>query len=51
MRDEHGAVQVEAADTLPEIQHNPILEAFATHYEQERELFTLTASRQPEEPA
>lgn len=32
-------VKVESADTLAEIQHNPILSAYARYYEYERQLF------------
>ena len=37
--DINSAVQVESARILSEIEHNPILEEFAAHYERESTLF------------
>jgi len=35
----NAGVVVEAASTLSEISHNPILEAYSAHYDHEAELF------------
>jgi energy-coupling factor transporter ATP-binding protein EcfA2 len=40
--DRRAGVQVEAGQTLAEIQHNPILEEFAAHYDRESTLFYQT---------
>lgn len=50
-RDEEGAVQVEQAPTLAGLEHNPILQEFARHYDVEAEAFarSLEASK-PSEP-
>ncbi|MFP4394481.1 MAG: AAA family ATPase [Anaerolineales bacterium] len=42
-------VQVEAGDTLVDIEHNPILEEFAAHYDQELELFRKASSEDMDE--
>lgn len=39
-RDDSGSVTVQVGDTLADLQHNPILEEFAAHYDRERELFS-----------
>lgn len=39
-RDDSGPVSVQAGDTLADLEHNPILEEFAAHYDRERELFS-----------
>lgn len=42
-RDDSGPVSVQAGDTLADLEHNPILEEFAAHYDRERELFSERA--------
>lgn len=39
-RTEDGSVEIESGDTLADLEHNPILEEFAAHYDRERELFS-----------
>ena len=53
-RDDEGAVQVEKARTLAGLEHNPILQEFARHYDAEATAFARSASEEagePEEPA
>ena len=44
-RDDSGPVSVQAGDTLADLEHNPILEEFAAHYDRERELFSARGTR------
>ncbi len=43
-------VDVERGDTLSDLQHNPILEEFAAHYDRERKLFYRGEPAEAREP-
>jgi len=44
--DRRAGVKIKSGNTLPEIQHNPILEEFAAHYDREVSLFDKHSSQE-----
>jgi hypothetical protein len=46
--DFHSPVQVESGRTLADLQHNPIMEEFAAHYDREKALFYGTETNKGE---